>query len=471
MEINFPDNLDYALDFDFDFDKYNAVVERIEPIKALGRVTRVTGLTIEASGPTAVIGEVCRIILSSGKEILAEVVGLSEDKTLLVCYDEMEGIEIGDQIVASGEQLSVYVGEHLLGRVLDGIGKDYDGFGQVGAADVYPVFGQPSDAMRRKVIKEPIVTGIKAIDSLLTVGKGQRIGIFAGSGVGKTVLLGMIARNTCSDVNVIALIGERARELKEFIEYDLGEEGLKKSVIVFASSNKNALYRVRAAYAATAIAEYFRDQGKDVMLMMDSLTRFALAQREIGLAAGEPPTTRGFTPSVFTLLPKLLERAGTSDKGSITGIYTVLVEGDDMDEPVSDAVRGILDGHIVLSRDFANKNHWPAIDVLSSLSRLMLKITGKEHQKYAGMLRELLAEYRKHEDLISIGAYATGSNPKVDAAVYLKDAMDSFLQQGIDEGFSLDETMTILADVLKPLDEDKGKTEDTENLLEAALMM
>ncbi len=301
--------------------------------------------------------------------------------------------------------------------------------------------------MKRQQINKPISTGVKVIDGLLTVGKGQRIGIFAGSGVGKSTLLGMIARNTVADVNVIALIGERARELKDFIEYDLGEEGLKKSVIIFASSNKNALCRVRGAYIATSVAEYFRDQGKDVMLMMDSLTRFAWAQREIGLSAGEPPTSKGFTPSVFTLLPKLLERAGTGEKGSITGFYTVLVEGDDMDEPISDAVRGVLDGHIVLSRSLAHKNHYPAVDVLSSISRLMVKITGKNQQRYAGIIRELIAEYKKNEDLINIGAYASGSNPKVDLAIALKDKIDDFLKQSIEEKFEYEETLYFMEDI------------------------
>ncbi|HOV14409.1 MAG TPA: FliI/YscN family ATPase, partial [Spirochaetota bacterium] len=418
---------------DFDIEKYSSIVERTDPIKFEGHVVKVTGLAVESIGPNAVIGEVCKIILTSGKTLLGEVVGLEKERVTIVCYDEMEGIEIGNTVVATGEQLSVYVGEHLLGRVLDGLGKDYDGMGSIGSKQVYSAFNTPTDAMKRQQINKPISTGVKAIDGLLTVGKGQRIGIFAGSGVGKSTLLGMIARNTVADVNVIALIGERSRELKDFIEYDLGEEGLKKSVIIFASSNKNALCRVRGAYIATSIAEYFRDQGKDVMLMMDSLTRFAWAQREIGLSAGEPPTSKGFTPSVFTLLPKLLERAGTGEKGSITGFYTVLVEGDDMDEPISDAVRGILDGHIVLSRALAHKYHYPAIDVLASISRLMVKITKREQQDQAGFIRELLSEYKKNEDLINIGAYARGSNPKVDLAIDLKDRIDEFLKQKIEE--------------------------------------
>jgi flagellum-specific ATP synthase len=449
----------------FDIDKYMSIIEKTDPIKFEGHVTKVTGLTVESLGPSAVIGEVCKITLSSGKVIRGEVVGLEKEKVILICYDEMEGIEIGNTVVASGEQLSVFVGDHLLGRVLDGLGRDYDGKGRIGSKIIYPAFRLPSDAIKRRQIYDPIPTGVKTIDGLLTVGKGQRIGIFSGSGVGKSTLLGMIARNTVADVNVIALIGERGRELKDFIEYDLGEEGLKKSVIVFASSNKNALCRVRGAYIATAIAEYFRDQGKDVMLMMDSVTRFAWAQREIGLASGEPPTTRGFTPSVFTLLPKLLERAGMSDKGSITGFYTVLVEGDDMDEPISDTVRGILDGHIVLSRDLAHKNHYPAIDVLSSISRLMTKITTKDHREKASIIREFMASYKQNEDLINIGAYASGSNPKVDMAIMLKDRIDGFLKQNIDEKYSYDETLASMDAVLSSLYDTKEPEEESDNVL------
>jgi flagellum-specific ATP synthase len=421
-------------------------------------------LTVESYGPYAVIGEVCKIILSNGKIIQAEVVGLEKQKVTLVCYDEMEGIEIGNVVIASGGQLSVYVGEHLLGRVLDGIGRDYDGKGQIGSSIIYPAFNMPSDAIKRQKITEPITTGIKVLDGLLTIGKGQRVGIFAGSGVGKSTLLGMIARSSKADVNVIALIGERGRELKEFIDYDLGEEGLKRSVIIFAASNKPALARVRAVYVAMSIAEYFRDLGKDVNLMMDSVTRFAWAQREIGLASGEPPTTRGFTPSVFTLLPKLLERAGTGEVGSITGFFTVLVEGDDMDEPISDTVRGILDGHIVLDRSLAHKNHYPAIDVLSSISRLMIKITTKEHQQKANMIKELLAAYKAHEDLISIGAYAKGSNPTVDMAILLKDKIDDFLRQRIEESYSFDETVEELTDIFTG-----GKNEEEESVEDKSL--
>lgn len=435
----------------FDINKYSNLVDHIEPIKFTGEVIRVKGLSIECHGPTAVVGEVCKILLKNGKSITGEVIGVDRDKTTLMTYDEMEGIQVGDTVIATGEELSVYVGEHLLGRVLDGVGKDYDGKGLIGSSQISSIFNQPSDALKRKPIREKLETGIRAIDAMITVGKGQRIGIFAGTGVGKSTLLGMIARNTVADVNVIALIGERSRELNEFIHYELGEEGLKKSVIIFASSNKNALCRVRGAYVATTIAEYFRDEGKDVILMMDSVTRFAMAQREIGLSLGDPPATKGYTPSVFTQLPKLLERAGTGEKGTITGFYTVLVEADNMNDPIGDAVRGILDGHIVLDRQLAHKNHYPAIDVLGSVSRLMVKVSDKVHQEQAALFRELMSEYKKNEDLISFGAYAKGSNPKVDAAIILKDRMDSFLKQSIDEGFSFQETLDELADILSPL--------------------
>ena len=419
----------------FDINKYNTVLNNTDPIKFTSFVTKVTGLTFETDGLSTVLGEICKVVLNNGKVLLAEVVGLEKHKITLISYDEMHGIEVGNLVIATGEQFSVYVGEHLLGRVLDGIGRDYDGKGQIGSSVIYPAFNIPSDAIKRMEITEQIITGIKAIDGLISIGKGQRIGIFSGSGIGKSTLLGMIARNIKADVNVIAMIGERGRELKEFINYNLGDMGLKKSVIIFASSNKPAINRVRAAYVALTIAEFFRDQGKDVALMVDSITRFAWAQREIGLASGEPPTTRGFTPSVFTLLPKLLERAGTGQKGSITGFFNVLVEGDDMDEPISDTVRGILDGHIVLSRNLSEINHYPAIDILASISRLMIKITSTEHQNKASFIKELLAAYKSNEDLISIGAYASGANPKVDLAIHLKDKIDSFLRQDIDEKY------------------------------------
>lgn len=444
----------------FDINKYNYVVDKTEPIKFTGHIKQVNRDFIISEGPKAVIGEVCKIILNNEKVISAEVVGLNGGDTLLMCYDEMEGIEVGNQVIAMGEMLSVFVGDHLLGRVLDGLGKDYDGIGQVGSAREYSTFHLPTDALKRQRITEPLTTGIKAIDGLLTVGKGQRVGIFAGSGVGKSTLLGMIAKNSSADINVIALIGERGKELREFIEDELGEEGMKKSVIIFASSNKNALNRVRGAYVATAIAEYFRDQGKDVMLMMDNLTRFAMAQREIGLPSGEPPTSRGYPPSVFSQLAKLVERAGTGTKGSITGFYAVLVEGDEMDEPISDAVRGLLDGHIYLSRDLANINHYPAIDVLSSISRVMTKIVNDNHKEKAADLRELIAEYKKGEDLINVGAYVEGANPKLDIAKLLKPQIDSFLRQGMFEHYDFEETIANLNDILSPLSQDTMVEDD-----------
>ncbi len=450
----------------FDINKYSSMLEKTDPIKYVGKVKRINALLVESDGPKSKIGEVCKIILSDGRQISAEVIGLEDETVKLMCYDEMEGIEIGDLVIASGEQLTVFVGEYLLGKVVDGIGKIYNDKGQMGAGNFYPIFNQPSDALKRKTITEPMVTGIKAIDGMMTIGKGQRIGIFAGSGVGKSTLLGMIAKNSKADVNVIALIGERGRELNEFIENELGEEGLKRSVIIFASSNKPALSRVRGCFVATSIAEYFRDQGKDVILMMDSVTRFAWAQREIGLTLNEAPASKGFTPSVLTMLPKLMERAGTSEKGSITGIYSVLVEGDDTDEIISDTIRGILDGHIVLSRKIAHKNHYPAIDILASISRLMIKVTDIEHRKKAGLIRELIAAYKEKEDLIDIGAYASGSDPKVDAAILVKDKIDSFLKQDIDEAFSLEETLSIMDNLLSVFyTDDNSESESSEDLV------
>lgn len=453
--------------FLLDIGKYNSMVDRIETIKFTGKVTAIKGLTVESSGPPAAVGEVCKIITSTGKEIQGEVIGMEENKTILMTYDEMEGIQIGDCVVATGEELSVYVGEYLLGRVLDGTGRSYDGLGMIGSSKVAPIFNLPSDAMKRRPIREPLPTGVRAIDGLLSIGKGQRIGIFAGSGVGKSTLLGMIARNADVDINVIAFIGERSRELQEFITYELGEEGLKKSILVFASSNKNALCRVRGAYVATSIAEYFRDQGKDVLLMMDSVTRFAMAQREIGLSLGEPPATKGYTASVFNSLPKLLERAGTGERGSITGIYTVLVEGDNMNEPIGDAVRGILDGHIVLDRKLAQRRHYPAIDVLQSVSRLMSKIVERSHREKADMFLKLMAAYKENEDFISLGAYAKGSNPMVDAAIMLHDSMLGFLQQDVEDGMTWEECLESLDSVVSPLiDSDTNENLEESDILE-----
>jgi flagellum-specific ATP synthase len=422
-------------------DKYVAVVDRLETIKYTGVVTGVKGLLIESQGPSAVIGELCQIILPRKQGVVwAEVVGLQENTTRLMTFDEMEGIEVGCLVIATGETLSLPVSDKLLGRVLNALGKPADEKGDISSDTYYSVFNTPADALKRKKIEEIIATGVRAIDSLATVGKGQRMGIFSGSGVGKSTLLGMIARNTSADVNVIALIGERGREVREFIEYDLGEEGLKRSVLVVVSSNKPPLSRIRGAYVATTVAEYFRDQGADVMLLFDSVTRFARAQREIGLAIGEPPATRGYTPSVFSQLPKLLERCGTSEKGTITGFYTILVDGDDMDEPIADTVRGILDGHLILNRRLAQRYHYPAIDVLQSLSRLAVKINGPAVRAAAAKMMRLLAVYREAEDLVNVGAYVKGSNPEIDLALAKIEAINTFLRQGIEEKVSLADT-------------------------------
>ena len=414
------------------FDKYVETVEKTDPIKYTGVVNRVRGMLIESVGPQAVIGEVCQIILSRGNDpVFAEVVGLDGTTVQLMSYDDIQGIEIGCKVIATGSVLTVPVGDMLLGRVIDAMGKASDSRGEIVSPVSYPVIASPPDPMKRKPISERIVTGVRAIDGLLAVGRGQRLGIFAGSGVGKSTLLGMIARNTNADVNVIALIGERGREVVDFIENDLGPEGLKRSVVIVATSDQSPVARIRGAYVATAVAEYFRDQGKDVMLMFDSVTRFAKAQRETGLAIGEPPATRGYTPSVFETLPKLLERSGTSDKGSITGFYTVLVDGDDMDEPISDTVRGILDGHIILSRKLAQKYHYPAIDVLASISRLANRVSGSVTKKAAGYLRRLMAVYQEAEDMINVGAYQKGSNPAIDEAIAHHMKIEEFLNQEV----------------------------------------
>lgn len=402
-----------------------------------GRVEQVVGLVIESSGPAASVGEACWITAANGtgEPVLAEVVGFRQHRVLLMPLGEMRGLGPGSEVVRTGQPFKVAVGEALLGRVLDAMGKPLDGKGPLGATrENYPIHREPPPAMERRRIAQPVATGVRAIDALLTLGEGQRLGLFAGSGVGKSTLLGMIARNTEADINVIALVGERGREVRDFLERDLGEKGLKRSVVVVATSDQPSLLRIQAALVATAIAEYFRDQGKRVMLMMDSITRFAMAQREVGLAIGEPPTTKGYTPSVFALLPKILERAGTtSHQGSITGLYTILVEADDMNEPVADACRAILDGHVVLSRELASQNHYPAIDVLESVSRVMRDIVGPEQSEAAARIRSVLATYKSAEDLISIGAYVRGSNPKVDEALKRLDSVQAFLRQPREE--------------------------------------
>lgn len=427
--------------------QYEALLSKTY-IKHLGRVTKVIGLTIESLGPNVKLGELCSI--SSGynnEKILSEVVGFRDDRILLMPLEEVIGIGPGSVVEAIGHQLRVPVSSQLLGRVLDGLGKPMDGLGPIYSSILYPIECEAPDPLKRARITESLSMGVKAVDGLLTVGKGQRVGIFAGSGVGKSTLLGMLARNTRADMNVIALIGERGREVREFIEKDLGEEGLKRSVIVVATSDKSALIRQKSAKTATAIAEYFRDQGKSVMLMMDSLTRFSMAQREIGLAIGEPPVSRGYTPSVFSVMPKLLERAGNSDKGSITALYTVLVDGDDMNEPITDAARSILDGHIVLTRKLANRNHYPAIDIMQSISRVMGDVVTNSHKKLADKLKSTLAIYNDAEDLINIGAYVKGSNQEIDFALEKIDGIKEFLNQPTDEKILFEQVVRFMSEL------------------------
>ena len=425
------------------FDKYRSVLNKTY-FKKLGKVENVVGLTIESAGPDAKLGDLCRIYTDAQKQsfILAEVVGFKDKKTLLMPYEVTDGIGLGCIVENMNYPLSVPVGDWLLGKILDGLGRSIDGYQpDPRSVERYPLEAPPPDPMSRTIINEVLSLGVKAVDGLITVGKGQRIGIFAGSGVGKSTLMGMFARNTKADINVIALIGERGREVKEFIERDLGEEGMKRSVVVVATSDKPALERNKAAKTATAIAEYFRDQGKDVLLMMDSLTRFSMAQREIGLASGEPPVTRGYPPSVYSEMPKLLERAGCAEKGSITGLYTVMVDGEDFNEPITDTARSILDGHIMLTRKLANKNHYPAIDVLQSISRCMSMIASKEHKEAAGKLKNIMATYNEAEDLINIGAYKKGSNPNIDNAINKIDAVNGFLLQSTEDKFDFEETL------------------------------
>lgn len=433
-----------------DLTRYKQSLRELDLIKYVGYVSQVIGLTIEAIGPAVKIGEICNIFPLKGKEpIIAEVVGFKDKKVLLMPLGEMEGIGPGSKVEALGTTLTVDVGEELLGRILDGLANPIDGKEKVMGLTSYSVVGKPLNPLERTRILEPLSLGLKCLDGLLTCGNGQRIGIFAGSGVGKSTLMGMIARNTQADINVIALIGERGREVKEFIDNDLREEGLKKSVLVVATSDQPPLVRMKGALLASAIAEYFRDQGKNVLLLMDSLTRFAMAQREVGLAIGEPPVTKGYTPSVFAALPKLLERSGTSDRGAITGLYTVLVDGDDMNEPIADAARGILDGHIVLSRQLATQNHYPAVDVLASVSRVMPNVVSKEHRLKANEIKEVLAVYKEAEDLINIGAYAQGSNKKIDYAIENIEDINSFLKQEVDEGFEYNQTLELMNQLLK----------------------
>ncbi|SHD77012.1 flagellar protein export ATPase FliI [Schnuerera ultunensis] len=435
-------------------EKYIKMVNEKRFIKYTGKITKVTGLTIESNGPIATIGELCYIHPhDKDAPVLAEVVGFKDDKILLMPLGDMEGIASGSKVVASGKTLRVNVGDELVGRILDGLGNPIDGKGPIKAQRTYPVSNPPPNPLDRRLIKEPLPLGIKAIDGFLTCGKGQRVGVFAGSGVGKSTLMGMVSRSSSADVNVIGLIGERGREVREFLENDLKEEGLKKSVVVVVTSDQPALIRVKGALVTTAIAEYFRDRGKNVLLLMDSVTRFAMAQREIGLAIGEPPVTRGFTPSVFAIMPKLLERAGTSSKGTITGLYTVLVDGDDLNEPITDAVRGILDGHIILSRKLANQNHYPAIDILASVSRVMPNIVGQDHLDKANSIKNIMASYKESEDLINIGAYKRGSNKKIDKAIELKDYIDELLIQETLEVYPFEETVAMMEKIDRQINE------------------
>ncbi|MDD6138655.1 MAG: flagellar protein export ATPase FliI [Lachnospiraceae bacterium] len=417
--------------------------------KCFGKVVKVVGLTIESVGPEARLNDLCKIYPEETQTqyVMAEVVGFHDSHLILMPFEDVEGVGVGCIVENTGHPLSISVGNELLGHTVDGIGRITDSDVEIETGYKYPVEAPPPDPMNRMIISEVLPLGVKAVDGLITVGKGQRIGIFAGSGVGKSTLLGMFARNTKADINVIALIGERGREVREFIERDLGKEGMERSIVVVATSDKPALIRNKAAKTATSIAEYFRDQGKDVLLMMDSLTRFSMAQREIGLASGEPPVTRGYPPSVYSEMPKLLERAGTSEKGSITGLYTVLVDGDDFNEPITDTARSILDGHIMLDRKLGHKNHYPAIDILQSISRVMSAIATKEHKELAGKLKTVLATYNEAEDLINIGAYKNGSNPEIDYAIQKISAVNNFLCQGTDEQYQFDEEIELLRQV------------------------
>jgi flagellum-specific ATP synthase len=431
-----------------DFERYQKRLSAAVPIRYTGRVVHVAGLVIESNGPSVPIGDLCYVYTNNGHApVPAEVVGFKEKKILLMPIGELDRISPGAKVVASGSPLVIKVGMDLLGRIIGGLGEPIDGKGTIRTEEYRSIYNSPPDPLKRSRIKEPLRTGIRVLDGLFTCGKGQRLGIFAGSGVGKSTLMGMIARNSDADVNVIALIGERGREVREFIEKSLGEEGLKKSVVVSVTSDKPALLRVKGAYIASTVAEYFRDQGMQVMLLVDSVTRFANAQREVGLAIGEPPTSKGYTPSVFALLPKLLERSGTGSRGGITGLYTVLVDGDDMNEPIADAVRGILDGHIVLSRMLANQNHFPAIDILESVSRCMDDIVTPEHRKAAHELKTVYATYKESEDMINIGAYAKGSNPKIDYAISMIDQIKDYLKQDVTEDSTFDDTITRLANL------------------------
>lgn len=429
-------------------------LQTIDPLRAWGRVSRLVGFTLESEGPPAEVGEVCLLSTVTGGTTLAEVVGFRDRHLLLMPIGDLTGIGPGTKVVATGAQLTVRVGPELKGRVLDGLGCPIDDGPPLVNGTTYPLKAQAPHPLLRQRIEEPLELGVKAVDGLLTCGKGQRLGIFAGSGVGKSTMLGIMAKNTTADISVVALIGERGREVREFLEKSLGSAGLERSVVVVATSDQPPLIRVKGAFVAMSIAEYFRNQGFDVLFMMDSITRFAMAQREIGLAAGEPPTTKGYTPSVFSLLPQLLERAGAAERGTITGLFTVLVDGDDLMDPIADAARSVLDGHIVLARRLASLNHYPAIDVLQSVSRVMPDVVDEQQLRLAQEAREVLAVYQEAEDLINVGAYVAGSNPAIDRARSLIDPLRAFLRQGVDEVFTLAETRQLLAQALKEKEEE-----------------
>ena len=425
--------------------KYRQIIQNTTTIQEVGKVVQIIGLTIEADGPKASIGDLCYIFNKLDAEpVWAEVVGFKASKILLMPLGSMDGLMPGAVVMNTGSSMQIKVGPQLIGRVLDGLGRPIDSLGEINSQAFYSTHAEIINPLNRQLIRIPLSLGIRSIDGFITAGKGQRLGVFAGSGVGKSTTLAMMAKNTNADLNVIALIGERGREVREFIETTLGPEGMKRSIVVVATSEQPSLVKIKAGFVATAIAEYFRDQGKDVLFMLDSVTRIAMAQREVGLAVGEPPATRGYTPSVFALMPKLLERAGSNEFGTITGLYTVLVEGDDFNEPISDTARSILDGHIMLSRELAHKNHYPAVDVLQSVSRVMKEVTMPEHVQAAGNIRTLLAAYKKNEDLINIGSYVSGADPVTDQAIRFMPQINEFLQQKVDERTNYDDNLNKL---------------------------
>jgi len=439
-------------------DKYQVILNKTETVRSLGNVVEVAGNIIYSTGPDAKLGEICHVErVEDESYIMAEVVGFKDNVIILSPMENITGIYSGCRVLSTGNPLRVSLGDQLLGRVIDGMGSPLDEKGKLVSDEIRTLYNRPPNPLERPIIHEVMPVGVKTIDSLLTLGRGQRVGIFSGSGVGKSTLLGMIARYAQADVNVIAMIGERGREVSEFIKNDLGEIGLKKSILVVASSNESAMHRVRAAYMATTIAEYFRDKGKDVLLLMDTVTRLAMAQREIGLSAGEPATTRGYPPSVFSMLPELMERAGTSSKGTITGIYTVLAEADDMNDPIVDTVRGILDGHIVLSRKLANRSHYPAIDVVSSISRSMNSIIPKEHVRLAASIKEMMSEYNDNEEIINLGAYVKGANPVLDRSLMIRNQLNAFLNQEVEDFQTFENSLNQLKEVYSLLNRDQRK--------------